>query len=156
MSKTRVSYLLRRPKRCPHCGGEVYDIIWGMPTADAQERHFEDTGHHAVLGGCCILEEGNPDYECSECRMQFRRISFPANAKRLAKEALLKDDQELFCDVEYIGLYKKQKVYWPVANSGICWDGICAITVDEFGKVSKHSGVKWMDIICKIERRRRK
>ena len=65
--------VIRRPKVCPKCGGEILDILYGMPTATWEEDYFKKTGHHASLGGCCI-EEDMPDYVCKDCETEFIRM----------------------------------------------------------------------------------
>jgi len=147
--------VIRRPKTCPYCGGDICDIICGMPVSTWEEDHLKETGHKAVLGGCCIT--GNdPDYQCEDCGRQFRRLSFPNNAKQLAKEALLKDDDHIFCDVSYFGLYRKMMVFEPVARQGICWDGIILIFVDQKGQVKVRYGIDLVPIIQKIQEDKRK
>lgn len=151
----RILDVIRRPKHCPRCGGDVCDIIWGKPAATWEDDHFKETGHKAVLGGCCIT--GNdPDYQCEDCGQQFTRLSFPNNAKQLAKEALLKDDDSIFCDVSFFGLYRKMMVFEPVVKDGICWDGITLIFVNQKGRVKVRSGLDLVPIIQKIQEDKRK
>lgn len=143
--------VIRRPKRCPRCGGEVCDILYGEPTSTWEEDYLASTGRKAVLGGCC-LHEGMPDYECEDCGQQFRKLTFPRNAKQLAKQALEKSGYEIFCDVEYEGLYKKQLLFSPVVKPGICWDGDILIYVDEAGIAKVRKGLGNMIALQKIKR----
>ena len=60
----------KRPDKCPECGGEVCDILYGEPTPTAQEEYYEKSNRHLILGGCCIYD-GMPDYQCFDCGQQF-------------------------------------------------------------------------------------
>lgn len=60
-----------RPGKCPKCGGEVYDILYGEPTSTWEEDYLKETGHHAILGGC-IISEDCPDFVCKDCGLNFR------------------------------------------------------------------------------------
>ena len=133
--------VIRRPKRCPRCGGEVCDIIYGLLCSTWEEDHLKATGHKAVLGGCCLSVDGSdPDFQCEDCGLQFLRLSFPSNAKKLAFEALVQGNKDsLFCDVEYEGLYRKQMIFSPKSKTGICWDGNILIFVNEFGIAKVHT-----------------
>ena len=148
--------VIRRPLRCPKCGGEVCDIIWGMPIVSWKEDHLKATGHNAVLGGCCLKEGGYPGLRCEDCGQEFNQLSFPSKSKAFAREALLQDEDSIFCDVEYVGLYKKQMVYTPVVKEGICWDGIILVFVDETGKAKVRDGLSLIPIIQKIHRDKEK
>ena len=59
--------LKHRPERCPICGGEVWEILYGMPTHEAYEKRNETK---TILGGCCITEH-DPAWECIECHVQI-------------------------------------------------------------------------------------
>ena len=83
----RMLDVIRRPNRCPLCGGDICDILYGEPTAMWYEDYLKDTGHRAVLGGCCITDN-DPDYECAKCGQHFWKLTFPAKSKQLAKDAL--------------------------------------------------------------------
>lgn len=153
----KIIDVVKRPKKCPYCGGEVCDILWGMPTVDAEINHLLNTGRNLIIGGCVVREEGNPDYECEDCGLQFRKLSFPYHVKALARKALLKEDASgIFCDVEYVGLYRKQMVYEPIARQGICWDGIIRIFVDQSGKVKIRYGEGLWPVINKMQRDKEK
>lgn len=60
-----------RPNKCPICGGEICDILYGEPTSTWEEDYLKETGHRAVLGGC-IISEDCPDFVCAECGQEFR------------------------------------------------------------------------------------
>jgi len=52
-----------RPETCSHCGGAVVRIAYGYPNAnlmDAAERG------EVILGGC-IVDDGNPRWQCTQC-----------------------------------------------------------------------------------------
>ena len=150
--------VIRRPKRCPRCGGEVCDIIYGMPVATWEEDHLKATGHKAVLGGCCLSVDGSdPDYQCEDCGLQFLRLSFPRNAKKLALEALIDVYEEsIFCDVVYEGLYRKQMIFSPKSKPGFCWDGDILIFVNELGIAKVHKGLGNFSVLQKIRRDKEK
>ena len=72
MSKktNNITDVLRKPRKCPHCGGKVVRILYGEPTQEAFEA--AERGEF-VLGGCCI-NELSPDWECLGCGHQFRKV----------------------------------------------------------------------------------
>ena len=55
-----------RPRRCPVCGGEVCDVIYGMVSLDAVEEYLLKHNRRAVLGGCS-LAECNARWRCCDC-----------------------------------------------------------------------------------------
>ena len=61
----------KRPDRCPKCGGEVCDILYGEPMPTAQEDYYAQYHRHLILGGC-IIYDGMPDYQCYNCDQTFR------------------------------------------------------------------------------------
>ena len=154
----RILEVIKRPKRCPRCGGEVCDIIYGMPVATWDEDYLKETGRKAVLGGCCLSVDGkDPDYQCEDCGQQFLRLSFPRNAKKLALEALIDVYEEsIFCDVVYEGLYRKQMIFSPKSKPGICWDCNILIFVDESGMAKVHTGFGNFAVLQKIQRDKEK
>ena len=148
--------VIRRPKRCPRCGGEVCDILYGEPTSTWEEDYKKETGHRAVLGGCIIWEDC-PDFQCEDCELQFLKLSFPSNAKKRAFEALVGGDEDsIFCDVVYEGLYRKQMIFSPKSKTGICWDGNILIFVNEFGIAKVHKGLGNFSVLQKIRRDKEK
>ena len=148
----RIHDVIRRPKRCPRCGGEVCDIIYGLPCSTWEEDHLKATGHKAVLGGCCLSVDGSdPDFLCEDCELQFLRLSFPSNAKKRAFEALVKSDEDsIFCDVVYEGLYRKQMIFSPKSKPGFCWDGNILIFVNDLGIAKVHKGLGNFSVLQKI------
>lgn len=148
----RIHDVIRRPKRCPRCGGEICDIIYGLPCSTWEEDHLKATGHKAVLGGCCLSVDGSdPDYQCEDCEQQFRRLSFPSIAKKLAFAALVQDDEDsIFCDVVYEGLYRKQMIFSPKSKPGFCWDGNILIFVNDLGIAKVHKGLGNFSVLQKI------
>jgi hypothetical protein len=64
----------RKPRKCPQCGSiKVATILRGMPIFS--EKLMTDISEGKVfLGGCCITEN-DPDWQCSECHMQFFKIN---------------------------------------------------------------------------------
>ena len=154
----RIHDVIRRPKRCPRCGGEICDIIYGLPCSTWEEDHLKATGHKAVLGGCCLSVDGSdPDFLCEDCELQFLKLSFPSNAKKRAFEALVKSDKDsIFCDVVYEGLYRKQMIFSPKSKPGFCWDGNILIFVDESGMAKVHTGLGNFAVLQKIRRDKEK
>jgi hypothetical protein len=138
--------IIRRPRKCPKCGGLVCDILYGEPTSTWEEDYLSQTGHTAVLGGC-IVYEGMPEYECKACGLQLRKLSFPRNPRRLAELAL---NEEWADGVEYVGIYRKKAVYRPKVKEGYCCDALVLVFVDQKGKVYKKIGIDIMEIIDRI------
>ena len=147
--------VIRRPRRCPRCGGEICDILYGEPVSTWEEDHMKATGHRAVLGGCCI-HEGIPDYQCTDCGLQFTKIIFPSNCKQNARTLALEVYGDVAYDVEYIGLYKRFKVYTPLFNEEVCFDGIILIFVNEKGKASLKVGPDYLEVIEKLSLSKKK
>lgn len=49
-------------------GGKVVKIVYGEPCPEL----FEQTERkEVVLGGCCIHEDGDPQWACVECEQAF-------------------------------------------------------------------------------------
>lgn len=66
MKKKQVINVSSKPVKCPHCGGEVVNIIYGFPIHEPKGKY--------ILGGCNIYP-GMPDWECLKCHQQFRKGS---------------------------------------------------------------------------------
>lgn len=66
-----IDAVTRKPRKCPHCGGAVYRILYGKTVCDAEE-YFKRHGEHVILGGCC-LTDNDPDWECTDCGHKFRK-----------------------------------------------------------------------------------
>ncbi|MBQ9310282.1 MAG: hypothetical protein IJ222_05380 [Bacteroidales bacterium] len=67
---SNITSVLRKPRKCPHCGGKVVSILYGEPTPEAFEA--AERGEF-ILGGCCI-NELSPHWECLSCGHQFIRV----------------------------------------------------------------------------------
>ena len=65
-----ITDVLRKPRKCPHCGGKVVSIIYGEPSHELFEK--ADRGE-VILGGCCISDL-SPDWQCVSCGHQFIRV----------------------------------------------------------------------------------
>lgn len=50
----RMIDVIRRPNRCPLCGGDICDILYGEPTATWYEDYLKATGHRAVLAAVAL------------------------------------------------------------------------------------------------------
>lgn len=140
----RVIYAIRKPRRCQRCGGNIYRILYGEPCCDEQE-YFERFGEHVVFGGCCI-SDNDPVWACKECGTPYYKLTFPRNAKAIAREALLKEEHEQYCDVEYLGIYKKMMTYRAVVAEGFCTDGYDLVFVKENGKTKRMTGVVILNV----------
>ena len=66
-NETTSLTLEERPVRCPICGGEVWEIVYGEPTAEAYESRIEDK---IIYGGCCVTGH-DPAWECIKCHTQI-------------------------------------------------------------------------------------
>lgn len=66
----KILEVTARPNKCPKCGGEICDILYGEPTPTWEEDYLKETGHRAVLGGC-IISEDFPDFVCAECGQEY-------------------------------------------------------------------------------------
>ena len=62
---------MRVPPKCPKCGEQLREIIYGMATEDM----FNNPNY--VLGGC-IIEEDAADYHCLTCDKDFRERELTA------------------------------------------------------------------------------
>ena len=58
----------RKPCKCPKCGGKVVKIVYGEPCPELFEQAERK---EVVLGGCCIHEDGDPQWACVECEQAF-------------------------------------------------------------------------------------
>lgn len=66
---TTTHYFTRKPCKCPHCGGKVASVLYGMPIYSEKLQADLDAGR-IVLGGCEICEE-NHQWECTQCERKF-------------------------------------------------------------------------------------
>lgn len=68
----QIINVLRKPRKCPNCGEEVWDIIYG--TGDMEPWEFlTEYRKSAVMGGDNIPIRP-PVWECSCCNTRFRKI----------------------------------------------------------------------------------
>ena len=56
-------------RKCPRCGEELLEIIYGMPGSELFEA--SERGE-VILGGCEVFEDG-PDYHCKKCNLDYSR-----------------------------------------------------------------------------------
>lgn len=140
--------LLRKPSHCPYCGGKIYKILYGEPMYSEAE-YLARFHEHVIFGGCLISDQ-SPDYECSECHLQFRVLHFPSNVKELAIKRLKKQPSDIFQDVQYEGIYDRRMVFSPITSPGICWDGLLLVLVSQHGKTRIMDGSKVIDVLSDI------
>lgn len=163
----------RRPRKCPKCGGEICDIIYGYPTATWEEDHFRRYHHKAVLGGCCF-EEDDPRWVCSECEQAFKLPT-----KEYLMEAYIKEREKRELDRKYwkkamgslgsvaymyktvhkVGTWNGMRAYAPILNMDYehsCTGFPTIILVPEKGKAELIQDLKVMQIYEEIDREKRK
>ena len=56
-------------KKCPKCGKELIEIIYGMPGSELFEA--AERGE-VILGGCMVFED-QPEYRCKDCGIDYSR-----------------------------------------------------------------------------------
>ena len=56
-------------KKCPKCGNNLTEIIYGMPAPELFEA--AERGE-VILGGCCLSGD-DPKYHCKKCKVGFSR-----------------------------------------------------------------------------------
>ncbi len=61
----------RKPRKCPKCKGDVYEILFGEPICSEKEM-FKRTGKHYIFYGC-IISDNDPNWACSKCGQEFRK-----------------------------------------------------------------------------------
>ena len=66
-----IYQVTRKPCKCPQCGGKVVNILYGEPSSEA----FEKTDRGEIVLGGCIIYEDMPDYQCTGCGAQYRKVS---------------------------------------------------------------------------------
>lgn len=54
-------------RKCPRCGEELLEIIYGMPGSELFEA--SERGE-VILGGCCISGD-DPAYHCKKCKINY-------------------------------------------------------------------------------------
>lgn len=77
----------------------------------------------------------------------FGNSPFPARSKQRAKDALLKECSATYCDVKYVGVYKKQKVYRGVVRDGIISDGLNLVFVNQNGGIKQMQGIDILRVL---------
>ena len=60
-----------KPRKCQKCGKTtVVKILYGMPTEEALRLLEQEK---LVIGGCCITEK-NPDWACTNCKVEYIKV----------------------------------------------------------------------------------
>ena len=54
-------------KKCPKCGKDLANIIYGYPTPECFDAQDEKK---IYLGGCGFFDD-NPKYHCYDCELDF-------------------------------------------------------------------------------------
>lgn len=67
----RITTVSRKPRKCPRCGGEVCEILYGKPMC-SEEEYFERYGKRVIFGGCCITGD-DPEWACLDCQQEFKK-----------------------------------------------------------------------------------
>jgi hypothetical protein len=71
---------------CPRCGREEsIPIVWGMPSGDLFE--LAERGLVA-LGGCLLSPEGDPEWSCRACGLDWGREGDPTADEQALTDAL--------------------------------------------------------------------
>lgn len=139
--KQNVVKVQTKPRKCPHCGGNVYRILYGEPIC-CEEEYFERFGEHVIFGGCCVTDN-DPEWECIDCHTRFKKIPFVSFKKSHdAALALLDKDDDYWDDVKYICFWKGLRVYTPTSSKmddGRCTGLPQAILVNSEGKAWWHN-----------------
>ena len=65
----KTSYA-RKPRKCPNCGrAPVVSILYGEPSIS--DELFEKEQRGEVIFGGCVIEPGQPTWQCSKCGAEF-------------------------------------------------------------------------------------
>jgi hypothetical protein len=68
---------------CPKCGSNnVLRIAYGLPTPKGE---FDALAGKVILGGC-MVEPGQPDRHCKECKHSWRNEGEPGVVARLMRK----------------------------------------------------------------------
>jgi hypothetical protein len=86
--KTRIIDVERKPSKCPVCGSEVVDIIYG--TGDMTEIDFLFAYRKAAIMGGDNIPRRPPIWACSCCCKRFRKVN-PDGSNAQVKVKLLKN-----------------------------------------------------------------
>jgi hypothetical protein len=86
--KTKIIDVERRPSKCPICGNEVVDIVYG--TGDMTEIEFLFAYHKEAIMGGDNIPRRPPIWACSCCCKRFRKVN-PDGSDAPVKVKLLKN-----------------------------------------------------------------
>ncbi len=76
----------KKPDSCPKCGSrKVASILYGLPCFDEELRRQFDA-REVIWGGCTIIPNQQPLWQCVKCYHEFGQSSNELAAIRLAKE----------------------------------------------------------------------
>lgn len=88
MGGSRIYNVLRKPRKCPKCGEEVWDIIYG--TGDMEPWEFLMQYRKSAGMGGDNIPRRPPIWECSCCSARFRKVN-PDGTDAPVKIKLLKN-----------------------------------------------------------------
>jgi len=111
---TKLEYK-RKPSCCPKCGGEVYELLYGMPNV-GKEQELLERGIRYIYAGCAITEGQRPKWQCSECQQQFYKLESLRNtssSQKIADEEAIRNG---YLCAEYLGSYKGKRIYRRIYN----------------------------------------
>ena len=77
----------RKPSCCPKCGGEVYELLYGMPNV-GKEQELLERGIRYIYAGCAITEGRRPN-------PTFTRVRQMNCVKLLCRELLGNNPERL-------------------------------------------------------------
>ena len=67
-------FVTRKPRKCHRCGRQaVVKILYGEPNEEAEVLSKEGK---LVLGGCIVIEQ-NPDWACTHCETEYKKMRTP-------------------------------------------------------------------------------
>ena len=76
----------KKPDACPKCGSKkLASILYGLPMLDEKPVRQLDAGE-IVWGGCTIIPNKQPIWQCVECHHRFGHPSDELAGYRLAEE----------------------------------------------------------------------
>ena len=129
-----VKKVVRKPRRCRFCGGELRRIVYGC--CQDPERIFQETGEIVVIGGELPGEdEDHPDWECADCGQCYEKVPFlSAKFCREAAWACLGDEQDWYSGLREVGFWQEKRVYLPIYKEPMDVGFPLVILVDRFGQ----------------------
>lgn len=65
------------PPPCPHCGGTLVPLAWGMPDSELFEA--AERGEMAI-GGCIVPDDPWPGWRCRDCARDIHLTEEEAEA----------------------------------------------------------------------------